>query len=140
VNPQQILPFAGQASTLVDPVAHNPVLRIQDCIGGQQGCATWDTATSAQCQVYIANWTDSSISLDVNLPYPTTDQYGMTESPLSDMSPLTFFPNPQNTTTQACPVAYNDALTLTVANAQGGGTAGPICVYVGHGSLPCPTH
>ena len=30
--------------------------------------SSWDTALNAQCQMYIYNWTDTSISVAVNLP------------------------------------------------------------------------
>jgi hypothetical protein len=137
----QFVPWAGPASSLVT-TGGAPLLRIQDCIGGQQGCATWDTAQNPACQVYIANWTDSSITLDVNLPVGVTNLYSQTLSPLSDFSPLTFFfPDTANGgSTQQCPVANTDLLTITVANAQGGGTssAGPICLLVGtYGPQDC---
>jgi hypothetical protein len=108
-------------------------------MGGQSNCTIWDTATSTQCQVYVANWSDASISLDVNLPTGTTNGLDYSLSPVSDMSPWTFFPNTGNTTTQACPVANQDILKITVANAQGGGTSAAICVLVGtSGSQNCP--
>jgi hypothetical protein len=137
----QILPFAGPASSLVTS-GGTSILRIQD-LAGPDNQTPWDTAANPACQLYLANWTDSSISLDVNLPQGVTDLYGDALSPLSDFSPMTLFsPNNANgTPSQHCPVYGSDTLEITVANAQGGGTnsAGPICVLVGTpGPVTCP--
>jgi hypothetical protein len=79
-------------------------LRITDCPASST-CPTptlynWDTAANPQCQVYIANWSDSSISVDVNAPVNATDYYpqpsGTLVSPLADFSLLTLFPTSQN--------------------------------------------
>jgi hypothetical protein len=97
-------------------------LEIKDCGSGGDTCAdtgvyAWDTNNSAQCQMYIANWTDTSISVIANLPIGTTNLYSRTTlSPLDDISPLTFMPGPQNTF--ACAVAPTDTLVVTVTNPQ----------------------
>jgi hypothetical protein len=96
----QPLPFAGPASSLAP--AGSTYLRIRDC-ANDQSCSSpiWDTASSLApaCQVYIANWTDTSIWLEVNLPVDTQDYYQFnlrlpsTVSPLADVTPLAFFPS-----------------------------------------------
>jgi hypothetical protein len=118
----QPLPFAGPASSLAPP--GSTYLEISS--DGNGSGIQWDTAQNPACQVYIANWTDTSISLEVNLPVAVQDDYqidnGLTTtvlSPLSDVSPLTFDAAP------ACPVAYRsatggDTLTFTVTNPQNG--------------------
>jgi hypothetical protein len=75
--------------------------------------------------VYIANWTDSTISLVANTPVKVANDYqkeeGLTAflSPLSDFSPFTFgIPS-----TGGCPVAAADTLTFTVTNPQTGNSA-----------------
>jgi hypothetical protein len=118
----QALPFAGPASSLA-PLG-STYLRISS--DGNGSGIPWDTAQNPACQVYIANWTDTSISLEINLSSAMRDGYqidkGLTTtvlSPLSDVSPLTFAEAP------ACPVAYSsatggDTLTFTVTNPQNG--------------------
>jgi len=99
-------------------------LRIQNN-GAASGLA-WDTNDGASCQVYIADWSDTTISIIANLPIGITDLYsGATLSPLSDFSPLTLMPTsstpPENF---ACPITYadgvGDTLTLTITNPQSG--------------------
>jgi len=140
--PQQILPFAGPASSLITSGGAS-VLQIQD-YPGPSGTA-WNTTDNPACQLYVANWNDEGISLDVNLPTNETNGLGFALSPLSDFSPMTlFFPDTESgASTQQCPVASGDTLIITVSNAQGGGTssAGPICVQVGTaGPINCPAN
>ena len=86
--------------------------------------SSWDTYSNATyCQIYIASWSDTAISIIANLPVSTSDMYsGATLSPLSDVSPLTLMPNAQNTF--MCPVEYGssegDDLTFIVTNPQSG--------------------
>jgi len=87
--------------------------------------------------MYIYNWTDTSISVAVNLPI---DAFNATDpnvlSPLADMSPLTFTPEivPPALNVFGCPIAPNDLLTFTVKNPQTGTTATlqsvPVLPYV----------
>jgi hypothetical protein len=77
--------------------------------------------------MFIANWTNTSISLVANLPVGVQDDYLVDNSlstvlsPLSDFSPFTF---PAAT---GCPALYNaatstgDTLTFTVTNPQNTG-------------------
>jgi hypothetical protein len=74
----------------------------------------WDTASSPDCQVYVANWTDTSVWLEANLPQDTENLNSVTLSPVADLSPLTFFP------ALGCTVSKNDVLTFAVANPQTG--------------------
>ncbi len=93
--------------------------------GAGSGTSGWDTSNGANCQVYIANWTDSTISILANLPVNVTDSYnsGTTPvSPLSDFTPWTLMP----TSTPPCPIGYNvttltgDLLKFIVTNPQSG--------------------
>jgi hypothetical protein len=114
-------------------VAQNPpYLRIRDD-GHSTGGVPWDTDgdPTSSCQVYVANWSDTSISLVINVPVDAYNLYLGTAdylSPLSDFSPLTLFPNAYNT--QSCPVGTNDVVEFTVTNPQGGGPTS-LCVLVG---------
>ncbi len=85
---------------------------------------TWDTNSGASCQVNIANWIDSTISLLANLPINITDSYnsGTTlVSPLSDFTPWTLMPPPLLPTANFnCPVVNGDTLTFVVTNPQSG--------------------
>jgi hypothetical protein len=115
----QILPVAVQTSSFLE--IHDDM-----AAGG-----SWDTNGPASCQMYIANWTDTSISLVANIPISATDDASANVlSPLSDMSPLTFFTNTSQNT-WGCPVANGDTLTFTVTNPQhtgAGPVSGPVCV------------
>jgi hypothetical protein len=102
-------------------------LEVSDCAAGDicpPQAYAWDTSGGAACQVYIAGWTGTSISIIANLPTGATDMYsGATLSPLSDISPLTLMPaQAQNF---ACPVSAGDTITISVINPQSlsGGTA-----------------
>jgi hypothetical protein len=118
----EVLPYAVQSSQY---------LEIHDDMNGG---GSWDTGTGsddAACQIYIANWTDTSISVVANLPLGSFNQYlkGQILSPLSDASPLTLFPNIYNV--QSCPIANGDKLTFYVTNPQTSGSASPLRVCVG---------
>jgi len=115
----QILPVAVQTSGFLE--IHDDM-----AAGG-----SWDTNGPASCQMYIANWTDTSISLVANIPIGATDDASANVlSPLSDMSPLTFFTSATSQNTWDCPVTNGDTLKLYVTNPQGGGStpAFPVCV------------
>jgi hypothetical protein len=88
-------------------VAPNPAyLQIQDDGKSTGGTTAWSTngttgingGQASNCQVYIANWSDASISLVINAPIKAYNLYlptGDYLSPLSDFSPLTlYFPSP----------------------------------------------
>jgi len=96
-------------------------LEVSDCAAGNTcplpDAYAWDTSGGAACQVYIADWTNTSISIIANLPTGVTDLYsGATVSPLSDFSPLTI--SPAAGASFACPVAASDTLRITVINPQ----------------------
>jgi hypothetical protein len=79
----------------------------------------WSTndGNLGNCQVYISDWTDGRISLQVGLPQSLTDNQGLvTLSPLTDMGPLTFFQLSSGTVN--CPVSVNDNIQVTVINPQ----------------------
>jgi hypothetical protein len=96
-------------------------LEVYDCPSGSLGpgqtCATW-SAPSASCQIYVGNWTDSTISLVVNLPNDAQSMYELANertaylSPLSDFGLLTF---PAAT---GCSLAAGDELFFAVTNPQ----------------------
>jgi len=120
--PNVILPYAGPASSLKSP---SGVSYLQISSDGAASGVPWNTATSTSCQVYITNWTDTSIALVANLPLPNReDGEGTFLSPLSDMSLLTFFQSlAPGAPPVSCPVAYSaatggDNLTFTVTNPQ----------------------
>jgi len=121
--PQAGLPFAGPAGSLQGP-GGSQLLTIAD-----DGSTSWSTdpgdpTYNPSCQVYIANWTDTSIWLEVNLPVDTVDYYqfnlGLASaiSPLTDVSPLAFFPSTTGQNQMACSVGSGDAMTFTVTNPQ----------------------
>jgi hypothetical protein len=100
----------------------------------------WNTNTGS-CQMYIANWTDTSISLVANIPIGEADLDSQTLSPLSDVSPLTFFSTSADNPVWNCKVANGDTLTFKVTNPQnaGAGWSGPISACVGMpGMQACP--
>ncbi|MGD0360743.1 MAG: hypothetical protein ABSC93_07715 [Bryobacteraceae bacterium] len=126
----QPLPFAGPASSLVGPAGQ--FLVITDAGNGNGGDA-WSTNPSdstytTACQVYVADWRDTGISLIANLPTGVTDSYqqqhapGATLSALVDFSPLTLAAAPPFGKT-GCPIAAGDILTFTVMNPQNGQTS-----------------
>ena len=132
-----ILPYVMQTS---------PYLEINDTAGTT---TKWDTGTGsggASCQMYIANWTDTSISIVANAPINPFNLYigsgaGKWLSPLTDFSPLTLFTNSNNT--WICPVANGDRLTFTVTNPQhpGSGSYSEVVCVGTPGAAPptCPT-
>ncbi len=97
--------------------------------GGSGTHGIWRTTDGSgglgNCQVYISDWTDTSITLQVGLPTTIMNSnQSETLSPLTDMSPLPFF---QQTPVSTCPVAWVDAqhldsITLTITNPQSGQT------------------
>ena len=101
------VPFALQGS---------PYIEISDM---EASGGSWNTAAGTNCQFYIANWTDTSISLVANLPVDLTNGYGAALSPLADLSPLTLVAS------SACPVAADDHLTFAVTNPQTGVASNP---------------
>jgi hypothetical protein len=119
----ETLPYATQSSQY---------LEVND---SASGTTRWDTGTGgggASCQMYIANWSDTSISLVINAPIEAYNLYlgtGDYLSPLSDFSPLTLFPNANNT--QSCPVDTGDTLTFTVTNPQTMTSGASMSVCVG---------
>ena len=119
--PQTELPLVLTSSSYLDIVND-----------GASGAAEdqWDSNTSS-CQFYIANWTDSSISVINYLPPVKLNGEQTPLSPLTDFSFLTFFTALPNTGSP-CPVQNNDKLTFTVTNPQSPATiyqTQPIQVY-----------
>jgi len=103
-------------------------LEVSDCAAGNicpPHAYAWDTSGGAPCQVYIADWSDTSISIIANLPTGVTDLYsGATLSPLSDFSPLTLMP--ASGASFGCAVAADDTLTITVINPQNPSAGGTL--------------
>jgi hypothetical protein len=108
-------------------------IEIKDDGASTDGATTWDTNKSASCQMYIANWSDTSISLVANVPISASNLYqqGVPLSPLSNVSTLTFFPSPYSYNNQSCPVADGDTLTFYVTNPQTSTTSPAASVCVG---------
>lgn len=108
------LPYATSPQPL-------PYVLVSHCPSGA-ACPPYDWDTnSTLCQAYIANWTDTNISLIVSLPPNADDGYGILLSPLTDVSPMTFgTPPPTPPAVLNCPVAAGDTFTLKVTNPQGG--------------------
>jgi hypothetical protein len=114
--PQTNLPLAATTSKYIE-VASN---------GAGSGHA-WDTdinpwegsSVAATCQVYVANWTDTNISLVLGVPSGITNGE---KNPLAlpdDLSFWTFFfPGPPTNPALPCPIEYQDQLTFTVTNPQ----------------------
>jgi hypothetical protein len=112
--------FGYLGGTLPYVAPNPPYLQIKDD-GHSTGGVAWNTNGDppSSCQVYVANWNDTSISLVINAPIDAYNLYlgtGDYLSPLSDFSPLTLFPNAYNT--QSCPVGTGDVLEFTVTNPQ----------------------
>jgi len=97
----------GFLSGLPPAMQNPPYVQIDDITAG------WSTAEGT-CQVTIADWTDT----DISLPVGAVDGAGTTLSPLRDMSPLSFF----QPTSQAvnCPVAASDSINVKITNPQSG--------------------
>jgi hypothetical protein len=117
------------SGNLPQAVASSNYVEVSD--DGAGSGLPWDTNNFASCQMYIANWTNASVTLAANLPVGVTDLYqtAVVLSPLADVSPLTFGAAPPFSTT-GCPVASGDNLTFTVTNPQSGVTSIPITVPV----------
>jgi hypothetical protein len=99
------LPWAG---------ANPPYVLIHDITAG------WSTndGNVGNCQLYISDWTDSTISLLVGLPSPdpgVQNGEGTVLSPLTDMGPKSFF---QAAPASTCPVTVGDKINVTVTNPQ----------------------
>jgi len=94
-------------------------LTIYDCGSGTlgSGCSGW-TSPATHCEIYVANWTDSTISLVVNLPVNKQNYYqnvflgSGSLSPLADFSLNTFSESPN------CSVSTGDNLYFAVTNPQ----------------------
>jgi len=135
------IPGFGYLGETLPYVAPNPAyLQVNDD-GSSIGGVAWNTSSS-NCQVYVANWSDTSISLVINAPIDASNLYQplLVLSPLSDFSPLTLFPNANNT--QSCPVGKGDTLTFTVTNPQYSPNNYSMNVCVGTAGVapvPCPT-
>jgi hypothetical protein len=120
----EILPYVVRSSYY---------LEIRDDMSGG---GTWDTGSGgASCEMYIANWTDTTITVIGNLPIKAYNAYygnvpAYYLSPLTDASPLTLFPSPYHYNIQGCPIGNGDTLTVSVTNPQAGGSpaASSICV------------
>jgi len=114
-------------ASCASPSACPNLLEISDDNASGAHLSAWDTSNGASCQVYVANWTDTSISLAANLQIHLQDEYeqdyqpGVYLSPLSDIGPLSFQAVPPTSAT-ACPVAYKDNLYFKVTNPQSGAT------------------
>ncbi len=140
--------FGYLPETLAYAKQNPTLLQINDDGNSISGVA-WNSAgidggTPATCQVYVANWSDTSISLVINAPIEAYNLYlgtGDYISPLTAFSPLTLFTDGYNTWN--CPVGTGDTLTLTVTNPQNTGnpTASmKVCVgTTGVAPVPCPT-
>jgi hypothetical protein len=114
--PQAPLPLAVTTSSYIE-VASN----------GAGSGHPWDTDDSpwegsgatATCQIYVANWTDASISLVLGLPAGVTNSEKNPLSLLDDISFATFFfLGPPTSPQLPCPIEYQDQLTFTVTNPQ----------------------
>ena len=73
--------------------------------------------------MYITNWSDSIITLAANIPVGATNFSNTPLSLATDASPLTFGMTLTNQSTDTCPVAVGDNITVKVINQQGTGTA-----------------
>ena len=104
------LPWAGTSP---------PNVVVSDDDASHGGLNPWSTngATGSlgNCQVYISDWTDSTISLLVGLPQSIENGAHTVLSPLTDMSPSSFF---QVAPASTCPVARLDNINVTVTNPQ----------------------
>ena len=132
----QPIPFAGLAASLVSTGGSQLLTIKSDGAGSGTPWSTnpTDAHYTTACQVYIANWTDTSIWLVANLPVNVQDYYqsglGLSTtflSALSDFSPETF---PGES---LCPVSYGsvgDTLHFTVTNPQNGSNTGDFPVQV----------
>jgi hypothetical protein len=127
--------FGYLPQTLPIAVSDSSYLEVTDN-GASPGGTAWNT-NGTSCQMYIANWTDTSISLVANIPTGATADASMNVlSPLSDISPLTFFMNATQNTWN-CPVANGDTLKFYVTNPQSGSSpASPLSVCVGTPGTP----
>ena len=115
--------FLAQASL---PLAATKSTYLEVASNGAGSGHPWDTNNSpwegtgtATCQIYIASWTDTGISLVLGLPSGVTNSLANPLSPPDDLSFTTFFfPGPPTSPKLPCPIEYPDQLTFTVTNPQ----------------------
>jgi hypothetical protein len=103
----------------------------------RSGTTVWNTIDNPSCQVYIANWTGTSISFIVGAPVDASDQYGIALSILNDLSPLSFFYQ-STVNTMDCSISPGDLLTFTVTNPESGNSS-PTPQACVQPSLSCST-
>ena len=106
------LPWAG---------AQPPYIVISNDDASHGGANPWSTdggvgGALGLCQIYISDWTDGTISLQVGLPTQALNGAGTVLSPLTDMGPVSFFQPTSGTVN--CPVSVNDNIQVTVTNPQ----------------------
>jgi hypothetical protein len=129
------LPAATVPQLTLPAALTNPLyLEITDCpSNGSCPPYKW-TTSSTSCQVYIANWTNWSISLVANLTTSAFNGYepSLPLSPLADVNYETFQPG------SSCQIAAGDVLGFTVTNPQSGGstTMSPTVTVSGAGTAP----
>jgi len=116
--PKPSIPYA--LSSCSSPQC-NPIEVVDDGAGQLLGTG-WDTSSGAGCQMYVTNWSDSVITLYANIPVGATNFSQTLLSPLAIASPLTFGITLTNQSTNTCPVAVGDHITVTVNNQQGTGS------------------
>lgn len=76
--------------------------------------AGWSTLDGS-CAVYISDWADNAISLQVGLPVGITNGAGTPLSVLTALNPMSFF---QVMPGNSCQIALNDQISVTVTNPQ----------------------
>lgn len=116
-------PSQAQIPAVVTSSTSPSYLTVYNCGGGTNSdpskCAVW-TAPNSNCEIFVSNWTDSSVSFMVNLPvniqsmYQQNVELGGYLSPLSDYSPLNF------AAASACSISGGDNLYFKVTNPQTG--------------------
>ncbi len=121
-------PSQSQVPAVLTSSTSPNYLTVYDCGGNTNdtnpaACAIWTAPTSVGggCEIYVANWTDSSISFMVNLPVNVESMYQSNYenppgylSPLADYSPLNF------AAASACSISGSDNLYFKVTNPQTG--------------------
>lgn len=88
-------------------------------------CAVW-SVPSANCEMYVANWTDSSISVVVNLPINVQSAYQSAASLTASLSPLADYSWETFLGASSCSItsAGGDNIYVQVTNPQTGGACG----------------
>jgi hypothetical protein len=98
-------------------------LNVYDCgsetNSNPQACAVW-SAPSNGCEIYVANWTDSSISVVVNLPVDKQSAYqkDFEGPPPAYLSPLSDYSWENFPAASGCSIANGDNLYVAVTNPQ----------------------